>query len=128
MNTTRQGPAPKVAVLALLALWPVCLGVAVAGFWAQWRQLPEIGELIIGNTLMLPFALPKAFGDVICITARNSASGVPKMMAIFWPVTLGLILAFLRSRFRWIAYAALATMLLLASWQWLIVSVGMMGL
>ena len=114
--------------LALLALWAVCNGVGVAGFHARWQHLPEALEVFMGNTLLLPFALPKAFGNVIGITSAGSLRGLLPMMVVFWPAVLCLTLAFLRSRFRWVAYTLLATMLLLASWQWLIVSVGMLGL
>lgn len=111
----------------LAVLWCVCVATSLVSFHHKWKTYPSTTDVVLGKTLLAPFAIPKAFGDVVGFTKPNSTRGTLLLVACFWPVALvltGLVLAY-RSR---ISFATLTAMMLAASLQWQVVASGMIGL
>jgi hypothetical protein len=120
----RRGLIP----LAWLAvLWCACVITSTVSFQQRWNTYPSTTDVVLGNTLLAPFAIPKAFGDVVGITKPNSTQGVLLMLACFWPIALtlaGCVLAY-RSR---LAFGALSVIMLAASLRWQVVACGLIGI
>lgn len=124
-NTVRSRYAKPFACLAVL--WCACVATSIVSFHHRWQTYPSVTDVVLGKTLLAPFAIPKAFGDVTGLTKTNSTRGTLLMLACFWPVALvlaGCVLMF-RSR---ISLAALTLIMLSASLQWQVVANGMIGL
>ena len=81
----------------------------------------------MGLALLVPFSIPKAFGDTLGLTNPRSTSGVLPMMVVYWPIVLGMVWYTVQSH-RIAALALLALLSLIASFNWQIVATGMMGI
>lgn len=111
----------------IAVLWCACVATSITSFHHRWKSYPTQTDLVLGKTLLAPFAIPKAFGDVVGLTKPNSTRGTLLMLVCFWPIALtlaGCVLAY-RSR---AAFAALALLMLLASLQWQCVANGLIGI
>lgn len=119
---TWVGPA-----IGIMGLWPIAAVVSFLGFQQQWNTMPDTATVLMGNTLLAPFALAKSFGDMIGLTSANSLSGLFIAIGTFWPavLTLGAAVVVKQSRF---AFVGLTVMVLVASWKWLVVAAGMVGI
>jgi len=117
----------EAAARAFIAWIGVCLVLSLAGFHARWDTLPSGIDVALGWTLVAPFALPKGFTDLVGLTGEHSLRGVLPAAAAFWMVVVGLALALVRTRHVGV-FVVGAVLLAAASWGWLRVAVGMLGL
>lgn len=117
----------KLPLVAVVVLWAACVATSIVGFQHQWGRYPDTVDVAVGSTVLAPFAMPKAFGDLVGITALNSTRGTLLMMAGFWPVVFGLTGVVLAYR-SWLCFAALAVLMLSAAINWQVVASGMIGL
>ena len=111
----------------MLGLWPIAAVVSFLGFQQQWNTMPDVATVLMGNTLLAPFALAKSFGDVIGLTTANSLCGLFIAIATFWPTVLILAATVVVKQSRF-SFVALTVMVLIASWKWLVVAAGMVGI
>jgi hypothetical protein len=111
----------------MAALWVLCVATSVFGFHHRWDTYPDSVDLVMGNTLLAPFAIPKSFGDAVGVTAANSTRGTLLMMACFWPAALALAGIVIATRSK-LCYLALATVMLIAAINWQVVASGMLGI
>ena len=129
--TTQVQPKPRFQAVIpfawLAVLWAGSITTSIVSFHRQYQSYPTQTDVVIGATLLAPFAIPKAFGDVVGFTNRGSTRGTLLTLACFWPITLtlaGCVLA-LRSK---LAFAALSIVMITASLEWQIVANGLIGL
>ena len=124
-------PTSRLRVLTpfiwLAVLWCACFATSIVSFHRRYQSYPTQTDIVFGTTLLAPFALPKAFGDIVGMTSPNSTSGILLMLACFWPVTLTLA-GFVIAKQSKLAFAALAVIMLAASLNWQIVANGLIGL
>jgi len=112
---------------ALVCLWGLCVVISVIGFHNHWGRFPDSIDLIMGNSLLAPFAIPKSLGDTVGITDSGSTRGTLMMMACFWPVVLALTGIVMATRSK-ICYCALAIVMVVAAIHWQVVAAGMLGI
>ena len=113
--------------IGMLGLWPIAAVISILGFHEQWNSMPDAATVVLGNTLLAPFALAKAFGDTIGLTSPNSLRGLFVAVALFWPAVLMLAAAVVVKRSR-VGFVVLTVLVGIASWKWLVVAAGMVGI
>lgn len=115
------------AIVFFAVIWALAIIIALVGFYITWSHLPALMDTIMSVTLLAPFALPKSFADIIGVTSMGSTRGVIPAAAIYWPLLIAL---------HWLAYKTksiivfliLAAIVLLSSYKWFVVGIGMMGI
>ena len=117
----------KTVLLSLVGLACACIIVSLLGFRLKWGVWPGPGDLVMGLTLLAPFALPKGFADTLGLTNPHSTRGIIPALILFWPITGGLIWYTVKSR-RAVAFILLALLGLTASLNWQVVANGLIGL
>ena len=113
--------------VAFVALVCVCVAISMLSFKNKWGVWPDLSDILMGLTMLAPFSIPKAFGDILGLTNPRSTSGVLLMMVVYWPIVIGLTWYTVRSC-RLAVFALLALFTLIASFNWQIVATGMMGI
>lgn len=112
---------------ALVGLWGLCCLISVVGFHHRWGTYPATTDVVLGKTLLAPFAVPKSFTEVTGITSPNTTRGTMLAAVCFWPV-VGVLAALVLFRRSKISFAILAAIMITASVKWQVVATGMLGL
>jgi len=113
--------------VVFIALGGVCLAVSLLSFKIKWGVWPDLSDILMGHTLLAPYAIPKAFADTLGITNPRSTSGVLPTAIVYWPIVLFLVWYAVRSRLVAV-FVLLALISLIASFNWQVVAMGMMGI
>ena len=116
----------KLAVL-FIALVCGCVAISILSFRIKWGVWPDLTDILMGLTLLAPFAIPKSFADTLGMTNPHSTSGVLPMVVVYWPIALSLLWYTVRSRLATV-FALLALISLISSLNWQIVATAMMGI
>ena len=116
----------KLAVV-FVALVCVCIAISILSFKIKWGVWPDLTDILMGLTLLAPFAIPKAFADTLGMTNPHSTIGVLPMMVVYWPIALSLLWYTVRSRLAAV-FVPLALISLISSLNWQIVATGLMGI
>ena len=105
----------------------VCLAISILSFKIKWGVWPDLTDILMGITLLAPFAIPKAFADTLGMTNPRSTIGVLPMVVVYWPIILSLLWYTVRSRLAAV-FALLALISIISSFNWQIVATGLMGI
>ena len=110
-------------LLKLLILWLICILNAFLWFYIRYRQLPNVYEAILYMNVNI-FSLPKSFFDFFKITSKTSPVGTLRATISFWFIVVFLLRNLLKKRLI-VFFILMAIILILASFNWLIVAIGM---
>ena len=113
--------------LALGLLWVVCNLLSVIGFYSEYKATISGLDVVLGNNITGIFSLPKSFSDSIHLTDRHDISWVFPIAVVFWSLVIYLVRKMFVKKYVFI-YFILTVIFLLASWGWLIVSMGFKGI
>jgi hypothetical protein len=112
---------------SIVTLWVICNIFSIFGFYWEYNKIPEVVEALVINHITLLFSIPKSFADALFLTNKYDVSGTIPAMGVFWTLViyLGKKLFFTKSIF---LFCVLGLMFLIASWRWLVLATGMMGI
>ena len=117
----------KKLVVLFGALFCGCVTISILSFKIKWGVWPDLTDILMGLTLLAPFAIPKSFADTLGMTNPHSTIGVLPVAVIYWPIALSLLWYTVRSRLAAV-FALLALISLISSLNWQIVATAMMGI
>ena len=113
-------------ICSLLILWCICIVVGLTGLYEQTGSMPNFLEAVkIGHVFLL-VALPKSLTNLIGITKVSNLQGVIPSVILFWVILLRCFFVLFKSKLCFL-YIALAIILILSSWNWLVVSYSLLG-
>lgn len=113
--------------LLFLFLWLICVQVSFLGFYVEFNQVPDVLQSLTASHMTLPFSFPKSLGDLVGISKPNSTDLTVSLSVIFWPVFLLLAWGAIKRKSKAIL-GLVSVIAIAASYNWLNVAWGMMGI
>lgn len=109
----------------MVSLWIAAVALSLAGFHSQWHTLPALHDALTGAILLAPLALPAGFAATLGL--QIPVSQIIVVAAVYWPVVFFMHYQFIRRR-RPELFAGVTAVVLISSWKWQVMALGLIGL